>query len=169
MPRERCNYALPKRTKITKCEVAHAHVIPFLSRFGWFAHLKILAWNRYWEPHPEYLNKPCEVELVTSRNRDYRTLSHSRAFIFFIYYREFTDGFVRVKPLIDFLKAWFSKHMLPFPSIFQINITIICSQMLLIHFFCYFGKGRRFLPSGAYPFLTSSVHVPLDTVFNQIW
>ena len=56
----------------------------------------------------------------------------------------------------------------PFPSIFQIHITIICSLMLLIHFFCYFGEQNRFLPPGAYAFLTSSVHVPLDTVFNQI-
>ena len=24
-------------------------------------------------------------------------------------------------------------------------------------------------PPGAYAFLTSSVHVPLDSVFNQIW
>ena len=50
----------------------------------------------------------------------------------------------------------------------KIHITIICLPMLLIHFFCYFGKRRRFLPPGAYAFLTSSVHVPLDTVFNQI-
>ena len=40
--------------------------------------------------------------------------------------------------------------------------------MLLIHFFCYFGKRKRFLPSGAYAFLTSFVHVPLDAVFSQI-
>ena len=63
---------------------AHAHFISFLSRFGWFAYPKILAWR---EAHPEYLNKPCGVELVTSRNRDYRTLSHSRAF-FFLYTTE---------------------------------------------------------------------------------
>ena len=50
----------------------------------------------------------------------------------------------------------------------KIHITIICLPMLLIHFFCYFGKRRRFLLPGAYAFLTSSVHVPLDTVFNQI-
>ena len=47
-------------------------------------------------------------------------------------------------------------------------IMIICSPVLLIHFFCHFDKRRRFLPPGAYAFLTSSVHVPLDTVFNQI-
>ena len=40
--------------------------------------------------------------------------------------------------------------------------------LLLIHFFCNFGKQKRFLPSGAYVFLTSSVHVPLDAVFSQI-
>ena len=41
--------------------------------------------------------------------------------------------------------------------------------MLLIHFFCYFGKQSQFLLPGAYVFLTSSVHIPLNTVFNQIW
>ena len=40
--------------------------------------------------------------------------------------------------------------------------------MLLIHFFCYFGKGKRFIPAGTYAFLTSSVLVPLNTVFNKI-
>ena len=40
--------------------------------------------------------------------------------------------------------------------------------MLLIHFFCYFGKQWRFLSPGAYAFLTSFVHVPLDTVFDQV-
>ena len=58
--------------------------------------------------------------------------------------------------------------MKPFPSIFQIHITIIFSPRLLIHFFCYFGKRKLFVPPGAYAFLTTSVHVPLDTVFNQI-
>ena len=47
-------------------------------------------------------------------------------------------------------------------------ITIIFLPILLIHFFCYFGKRRQFLPSSAYAFLTSSFHIPLDTVFNQI-
>ena len=50
----------------------------------------------------------------------------------------------------------------------KIHITIICLPILLIHFFCYFGKRRGFLPSNAYAFLTSSFHIPLDTVFNQI-
>ena len=40
--------------------------------------------------------------------------------------------------------------------------------MLLIHFSCYFGKWRQFLLPGAYVFLTSSVYVPLNTVFKQI-
>ena len=55
-----------------------------------------------------------------------------------------------------------------FPIIFQRYKTIICSPVLLIHFFCYFGKRRRFRPPSAHAFLTSSVRVPLDTVFNQI-
>ena len=52
-----------------------------------------------------------------------------------------------------------------FPDIY---IKIISSPMLLIYFFCYFGKQKRFFPPGTYAFLTSSVHVFLDTVFNQI-
>ena len=64
---------------------------------------------------------------------------------------------------------------LDFPNIcnlfhrFQVYKTIICSPVLLIHFFCYFvhGKRRRFLPPGTYAFLTSSFHVPLDTVFTK--
>ena len=51
-----------------------------------------------------------------------------------------------------------------FPNIYN----VICSPVSLIHFFSYFGKRRRFLPPGDYAFPTSSVHVPLDTVFNQI-
>ena len=52
--------------------------------------------------------------------------------------------------------------MYPFPSIFQIHIMIICSPMLLIHFFCYFGKQKRFLLPGTYAFLTSrSLHDPI--------
>ena len=40
--------------------------------------------------------------------------------------------------------------------------------MLLIHFSCYFGKWSWFLPPGAYAFLTSSVHVLLNTVFINL-
>ena len=46
------------------------------------------------------LNKPCRVELLRSRNRDYRPKvisEHS----FFIYYSEITDGIVQGKPNID--------------------------------------------------------------------
>ena len=53
------------------------------------------------------------------------------------------------------------------PSIFQIYITMICSEMLLIHFSYYFGKRRRFLQPGAYTFPTSFFHASLDTVFNH--
>ena len=114
----------------------------------------------------------------------------------FICHWELTDGFFQGKPNIDkcfrirssaevrndMESAWIivegsSSRKLDFPNICNlfhrfsklINITIICSPMLLIHFFWYFGKRRRFLPPGAYAFLTSSVHVPLKTVFNQIW
>ena len=46
------------------------------------------------------LNKTCRAELVTSRNRDYRLYSISEH-SFFIYYWEFSDGFVQGKPNID--------------------------------------------------------------------
>ena len=42
---------------------------------------------------------------------------------------------------------------------FPNTYNVMCSPMLLIHFFCYFGKRKRFLPPGAYAFLSSSVHV----------
>ena len=51
--------------KGTQSADAHAHFIPFLGQFGWFAYHKTdIAWNRYWEAYPEYLNKPCGVELA---------------------------------------------------------------------------------------------------------
>ena len=49
-----------------------------------------------------------------------------------------------------------------FPNIYT---TIISSRMLLIYFFCYFGKRKRFLPPDAHTFLTSSIHVLLDNCF----
>ena len=66
-------------------------------------------------------------------------------------------------------KAWFSKYMKPFPLIFQICIAIICSPMLLIHFSCYFGKRRQFLPPGTYAFLTSSVSCSFEYCFYFIY
>ena len=56
---------------------------------------------------------------------------------------------------------------------FPIDFPNIYNDYLLANvidsFFCCSGKRRPFLPPGAYAFLpTSSVHVPLDTVFNQI-
>ena len=54
---------------------------------------------------------------------------------------------------------------------FSINFPNIYDDYLqanvMIHFSCYFGKQRLIVLPGAYAFLTSSVHVPLDTVFNQ--
>ena len=135
------------------------------------------------------LNKTCSVELVTSRNRNYRPYVISgHSFFLNILLGVYNYGRILLNSIISrgkkyhgvwvcmnhwrrfkVEKAWFSEHMWPFPSIFQIYITIICSPVLLIHFFCYFGKRRRFLPPGTYAFPTSSVHVRLDTVFNQIW
>ena len=55
---------------------------------------------------------------------------------------------------------------------FSIDFSNTYNDYLLANvidsFLCYFGKRKRFLPPGAYAFLTSSVHVPLGTVFNQI-
>ena len=54
---------------------------------------------------------------------------------------------------------------------FSISFPNIYNDYLysnVIDSFFYFGKRRRFLPPGAYAFFTSSVHVPLDTVFNKI-
>ena len=142
-------------------------------------------------------NKPCRVDLVTSPNRDYRPLSHNRAHFIPLYTIENSPplyGFVHEKPNIDeYFWIWSSVEVRndtesawiivegsrsrkldfpnicikPFPSIFQIHITIIWSPMLLIHFFYYFRKWKWFLPFGACAFLTSSFHFPLDTVFNQ--
>ena len=61
----------------------------------------------------------------------------------------------------------FQTYVTFFISFRNIYITIICTPMLLTHFFI-FGKRRRFLPPGTYAFLIPSVHIPLDTVFNQI-
>ena len=55
---------------------------------------------------------------------------------------------------------------------FSIYFSNVYNDYLLTNvidsFFCCSGKPRRFLPPGAYTILTSSVHVPLDTLFNQI-
>ena len=143
-----------------------------------------------------FLNKPCRVELVTSPNRDYRpyAISENSFFIYHLYW-EFTDGFVQGKPNIDEYfwirssaevrndteSAWIivegpRSWKLDFPKICNLfhrfskkRVTITCLIIILIQFFCYFGKGRRFLPPGAYAFLASFLHIPLVTVFNQIW
>ena len=86
-----------KPLKGTQSAEAHAHFIPFLS---WFAYHKTRAWNGSEKRIRNTLNKTCRAELVTSRNLDYRLYSipeHS----FFIYYWEFSDGFVQGKPNID--------------------------------------------------------------------
>ena len=53
---------------------------------------------------------------------------------------------------------------------FSIDFPNIYNDYLLANvidsFLCYFGKRRRFFPPGAYAFLTSSVHVPLETIFS---
>ena len=123
----------------------------------------------------------------------FKERSPSEHSFFYIYHWEFTSGFFQGRPNIDecfrirtsvqvrnYTKSGSLSKVhgreslifqiyVTFSSIFQIYITIISSPMLLIHFSCYFGKQRRFLPLGAHAFLTSSVHVPLNTVFNQMW
>ena len=55
---------------------------------------------------------------------------------------------------------------------FSINFPNTYNDYMLANviesFLLLFGKRKRFLPPGAYAFLTSSVHVPLDTAFNQM-
>ena len=47
------------------------------------------------------LNKTCRVELVTSRDRDYRSYAISEHYFLYIYYCEFSDEFVQGKPKFD--------------------------------------------------------------------
>ena len=63
----------------------------------------------------------------------------------------------------DMESAWIivegsrSRKLADFPKPshrFSKYVTIICSPMFLIHFFCYSGKRRRFLLPGTYAFLT---------------
>ena len=128
------------------------------------------------------LNKPCRVKLVTSRNRDViiGPKPHQSTHFFYIplrIHRWIFPGKAkhrRMLPNSNISRGEKLNHCRrftvekPFTSIFQIYITIISSPMLLIHFSCYFGKRRRCLPPGAYASLTSSVHVPLNTAFNQM-
>ena len=117
-------------------------------------------------------------------HRPYAISEHSS----FIYHWVFTDGFAQGNPNIDEYfwirssevrndteSAWIIvegsrswTHDFPYVTFSidfpNIRIKIICLPMLLIHFFCYFGKRR---PSPAYAFLNSSLHIPLDTVFNR--
>ena len=143
---------------------------------------------------PNTLNKTSRIELVTSRNPDYSPYAISEHSFFYIllgiHWRICPAKAKHQQLLLNSIirrgEKWQSLHeslskvqgrkslifqtYVSFSIIFQsIYIMIICSPMLLIHFFCYFGKQRQFLPPRAYVFLTSSVHVPLDTVFNQIW
>ena len=124
-------------------------------------------------------NKPCRGELVTSRNRNF---SHIRAGIVLYTIENSPMDFSRESQTSrnDTESAWIivegsRSRKLGFPNICNlfhrfsklINITIICSPIFLIHFFWYFGKRRRFLPPSDCTFLTSSIHVSLETVFNQ--
>ena len=52
------------------------------------------------------------MELVTSRNHDYSPYAISELSFFFIYFWEFTDGFVQQKPNInDYFWIWSSEEV----------------------------------------------------------
>ena len=141
-------------------------------------------------------NKPCRVELVTSPNRDYRpyAISENSFFIYHLYW-EFTDGFVQGKPNIDEYfwirssvevrndteSAWIiaegsRSRKLDFPNIcnlfhqFSKYIKRLFARQCywFISFIILLNEGDFTRPAPT-RFLTSSVHVPFDTVFNQMW
>ena len=78
--------------------------------------------------------------------------------------RSLLDSLSKVQGCESFIFQTYVTFSIDFPNI----LAIICLPILLIHLFCFFGKRRRFLPPGFYAFLTSSLHIRLDTVFNQI-
>ena len=79
--------------------------------------------------------------------------------------RSLLDSLSKVQGCESFIFQTYVTFSIDFPNIH----AIICLPILLIHLFCFFGKRRRFLPPRSYAFLTSSLHIRLDTVFNQIW
>ena len=122
------------------------------------------------------LNKPCRVELLTSRNRDYRPREISEH-SFFIYYSEITDGIFQGKPnidenfrigrdekwhelwiIVDGLRSW----KLDFPN--------ICNLFLQFSNYIYRLFTRQccwFISVFILVNEVDHVHVPVDTVFNQ--
>ena len=179
------------RLKGTQSADAHVQKIPFLS---WFEYPKTHV-NRKWVAHPEHVNKCCGVRqilqvtitiidprlyqstqfLCTTWNspmnlfRESQTLTNTSV-------QRIIRGEKRNKVWIIVKGSRSRKLNLPniynlSSLIFQICtcLTMICSEMLLIHFSCYFGQRRQFLLLGAYTFPTSSFHVPFNTVFNKIW
>ena len=117
-------------------------------------------------------NKPWWVEIVTSRNRLYRPYAISEHSLF-IYHKdwEFTHEFFQGKPNIDeYVQIQTSvqeRNCMKSESLSKVHsweslIFQICNlfhrfskyiyndyllaNMLLIHFSCYFGKQRWFLP-----------------------
>ena len=138
-------------------------------------HVTRRAWNT--SVSGILFNKPCRVELIVIIGHKPHQGTH------FLYTIENSP--------MDFSREAKHRRILPNSNIsrgeklHEVWVIVLCGRftvenawfskycnlfhMLLIHFSCYFGKRRRFLPPGAYAFLTSSVHVPLNTVFNQIW
>ena len=138
-------------------------------------HVTRRAWNT--SVSGILFNKPCRVELIVIIGHKQHQGTH------FLYTIENSP--------MDFSREAKHRRILTNSNIsrgeklHEVWVIVLCGRftvenawlskycnlfhMLLIHFSCYFGKRRRFLPPGAYAFLTSSVHVPLNTVFNQIW
>ena len=147
-------------------------------------HVRRRAWNRSEKRIRNTLSKPCRVELVTSRNRDYRPLAISEHSFFYIYtienspmdlsrHRRILSNVSRGEKLrevwiivegsrprkIDFPRTRnylhrFSKYikwLFARQCIWFISLVILVNE----------GDSSRPAPT--------RVHVPLDTVFNQIW
>ena len=140
-------------------------------------------------------NKPWWVEIVTSRNRLYRPYAISEHSLFiYIRIENLPMNFFRESQTstntskfkhqyrreiawslnhcrrFTVEKAWFSKYVTFSIDFRNIYITIIGSPICcwFISLVILVNKGD-FSHLGTYTFLTSSVHVPLNTVFNQIW
>ena len=91
------------------------------------------------------------------------------------------DDYVRIQTSVEVRNCTESKSLSKVQGreslIFQIYVTFsigvpnIYDHYLFANgtdsFACYFDRRRRFAPHGTYAFLTSSVHVPLNTVVNQ--
>ena len=122
------------------------------------------AWNRKWEAHPEYLNKPCGVELIAVRILVINSKSYQKTH-FFICHQEFINALVQGKLNIDDYfwiwqisrgEKWHEVLIIvkgsrlrqldcdPSPSIFQNNICnddLLCSVIDSFLLLFWYTKG----------------------------